>query len=61
MTVLVAVPEGREGPQALDAGITEARLLATDLVVLNLTLSTIDVSGRARGPQGHAARALRPR
>ena len=45
MTVLVAVPEGREGPQALDAGITEARLLDTDLVVLNLTLSTIDVSG----------------
>jgi nucleotide-binding universal stress UspA family protein len=45
MTVLVAVPEGREGPQALHAGVTEARMLDTDLVVLNLTLHTIDISG----------------
>jgi nucleotide-binding universal stress UspA family protein len=45
MTVLVAVPEGREGPQALFAGAAEARLLDTDLVVLNLTLRAIDVSG----------------
>jgi nucleotide-binding universal stress UspA family protein len=47
MTVLVAVPEGREGPQALHAGATEARMLDTDLVVLNLTLHDIDVSGLA--------------
>jgi len=45
MSVLVAVPEGREGPQALTAGATEARLLDTDLVVLNLTLHAIDISG----------------
>jgi nucleotide-binding universal stress UspA family protein len=45
MTVLVAVPEGREGPQALHAGAAEARMLDTDLVVLNLTLHAIDVSG----------------
>ena len=45
MTVLVAVPEGREGPQALDAGAAEARLLDTDLVVLNMTLHALDVSG----------------
>ena len=45
MTVLVAVPEGREGPQALLAGVAEARMLDTDLVVLNLTLRAIDVSG----------------
>ncbi|MDT7745555.1 MAG: hypothetical protein QOE59_4633 [Actinomycetota bacterium] len=45
MTVMVAVPEGREGPQALTAGVTEARMLATDLVVLNMTLSSLDVAG----------------
>ena len=45
MTVLVAVPEGREGPQALHTGAAEARMLDTDLVVLNLTLHAIDVSG----------------
>lgn len=45
MTVLVAVPEGREGPQALHAGAGEARMLDTDLVVVNLTLRAIDVSG----------------
>ena len=45
MTVLVAVPEGREGPHALHAGAVEARMLDTDLVVLNLTLRDIDVSG----------------
>jgi nucleotide-binding universal stress UspA family protein len=45
MTVLVAVPEGREGSQALHAGAAEARLLDTDLVVLNLTLHAIDTSG----------------
>lgn len=45
MTVLVAVREGREGPQALHAGAGEARMLDTDLVVVNLTLRAIDVSG----------------
>jgi nucleotide-binding universal stress UspA family protein len=45
MTVMVAVPEGREGPQALTAGVTEARTLATDLVVINMTLTALDVAG----------------
>lgn len=45
MTVLAAVPAGPEGPVALAAGVTEARLLATDLVVLNLTLDPVDLSG----------------
>ena len=44
MTVLVAVPEGREGPPAVAAGVAEARLLATDLVVLNLALNPLDES-----------------
>ncbi|QLH21328.1 universal stress protein [Streptomyces sp. Rer75] len=45
MTVMTAVAEGREGDQALAAGITEARLLVTDLVVVNLRLSALDHSG----------------
>ncbi|NMO90888.1 universal stress protein [Actinomycetospora sp. TBRC 11914] len=44
MTVLVAVPEGREGPPAVAAGVAEARMLGTDLVVLNMTLSPLDGS-----------------
>lgn len=44
MTVLVAVPDSKEGRYALLAGAEEARLLATDLVVLNLTLGSLDVS-----------------
>jgi nucleotide-binding universal stress UspA family protein len=42
VTVLVAVPEGREGSTALAAGAAEARTLATDLLVLNLTLTPLD-------------------
>jgi nucleotide-binding universal stress UspA family protein len=42
MTVLVAVPDGREGAPALAAGVAEARLLGTDLVVLNMTLGPLD-------------------
>ncbi|MFI0819065.1 universal stress protein [Streptomyces sp. NPDC021098] len=45
MTVMTAVAEGREGDHALAAGIAEARLLATDLVVVNLRLSALDHSG----------------
>ncbi len=45
MTVLVAAADGREGGTALSAGAAEATLLDTDLVVLNLTLSPIDVTG----------------
>ncbi|MFF7649581.1 universal stress protein [Streptomyces sp. NPDC007983] len=45
MTVMTAVAEGREGDHALAAGIAEARLLGTDLVVVNLRLSALDRSG----------------
>ncbi|EFL26699.1 universal stress protein [Streptomyces himastatinicus ATCC 53653] len=45
MTVMTAVAEGREGDQALAAGIAEARLLGTDLVLVNLRLSALDHSG----------------
>ena len=44
MTVLVAVPDSKEGRHALLAGAEEARLLGTDLLVLNLTLGALDVS-----------------
>jgi nucleotide-binding universal stress UspA family protein len=44
MTVLVAVPDSKEGRHALLAGVEEARLLGTDLLVLNLTLSPLDTS-----------------
>ncbi|SEC96653.1 universal stress protein [Streptomyces melanosporofaciens] len=45
MTVLTAIAEGREGDHALTAGIAEARLLGTDLVLVNLRLSVLDRSG----------------
>ena len=45
MTVLVAAAGGREGAAALAAGTAEAALLDTDMVVLNLTLNPLDVSG----------------
>jgi nucleotide-binding universal stress UspA family protein len=44
MTVLVAVPDSKEGRYALLAAAEEARLLSTDLLVLNLTLSALDVT-----------------
>jgi nucleotide-binding universal stress UspA family protein len=45
MTVLVAVPDSKEGRYALLAAAEEARLFSTDLLVLNLTLGKLDVSG----------------
>lgn len=45
MTVLVAVPDSREGRAALLAGAEEARMLGTDLVVVNLALSPLDTAG----------------
>lgn len=44
MTVLVAVPDSREGRYALVSAAEEARTFATDLIVLNLSLSRIDTS-----------------
>ncbi len=44
MTVLVAVPDSKEGQVALLAGVEEAQLLGTDLVVVNLTLGPLDIS-----------------
>ena len=38
MTILVAVPESPEGQCALEAAAAEAKLLDTDLVVLNIGL-----------------------
>jgi nucleotide-binding universal stress UspA family protein len=45
MSVLVAVPDSPEGTAALAAAVAEAALLGTDLVVVNLSLRTLDVSG----------------
>ena len=45
MTVLTAVAEGREGDHAVSAGAAEARLLGTDLLVFNMGLSPVDLSG----------------
>ncbi|MEQ3552775.1 universal stress protein [Pseudonocardia nematodicida] len=47
MSVLVAVGEGAEGAAALTAGADEAARLGTDLVVLNLTLHRLDLTGPA--------------
>ena len=44
MSVLVAVSESPEGVAALTAGVAEAQLLDTDLVVVNLSVSKVDVS-----------------
>nr|WP_296780610.1 universal stress protein [Rhodococcus sp. (in: high G+C Gram-positive bacteria)] len=44
MSVLVAVSDNSEGRAALSAAIDEARLLSTNLVVLNLALHTIDTT-----------------
>lgn len=45
MTVIAAVPDSPEGLWALSAGVVEAKLLGTDLVVVNLGLRALDVSG----------------
>lgn len=44
MSILAAVPDGPEGRAALNAGLTEARRLDTDLLVLNLTARPLDLS-----------------
>ena len=44
MSVLVAVPDSPEGVAALAAGVAEAELLGTDLVVVNLSLKPLDTS-----------------
>jgi len=44
VTVLVAVPDSKEGRVALAAAVEEARTLATDLLVLNLAQSELDTS-----------------
>ncbi len=44
MSVLVAVPDSPEGVAARAAGVAEARLLGTDLIVMNLALTPIDTS-----------------
>ena len=41
MTVLAAVAEGPEGVAALEAAVAEARLLGTELVLLNLGLTPL--------------------
>ncbi|MFC9557530.1 universal stress protein [Rhodococcus sp. NPDC056960] len=43
MTVIVAVPDSAEGTHAFTAAITEARQLATELVVVNLGLTTLEL------------------
>ncbi|CAM3795707.1 universal stress protein [Tsukamurella ocularis] len=45
MTIIVAVPGTTEGPVALRAGVEEAKSLGTDLVAVNLGITTLDVSG----------------
>jgi nucleotide-binding universal stress UspA family protein len=49
MSVLVAVPDSPEGRAALAAGLVEAGLLGTDLVVVNLTLGPLDTGGTEDG------------
>ena len=42
MPVIVAVPDSNEGRAALDAAVTEAQRLQTELVVLDLALASRD-------------------
>lgn len=44
MTVMVAVPDSPEGIAALAAAVSEAELLGTDLIVVNLALRPLDTS-----------------
>ena len=44
MSILVAVADSKEGRNALAVAAAEAQQLATDLVVVNLTLSALDTS-----------------
>jgi len=51
MSVLVAVPDSPEGIAALAAGVAEADLLDTDLIVVNLALKALDTSSIPTGTQ----------
>jgi nucleotide-binding universal stress UspA family protein len=51
MSVLVAVPDSPEGIAALAAGVAEADLLNTDLIVVNLALKALDTSSLPTGTQ----------
>jgi nucleotide-binding universal stress UspA family protein len=51
MSVLVAVPDSPEGIAALAAGVAEADLLGTDLIVVNLALTPLDTSTVPVGTQ----------
>ena len=51
MSVLVAVPDSPEGIAALAAGVAEANLLGTDLIVVNLALEPLDASLIPTGTQ----------
>jgi nucleotide-binding universal stress UspA family protein len=51
MSVLVAVPDSPEGTAALAAGVAEADLLGTDLIVVNLALTPLDTSTVPMGTQ----------
>lgn len=44
MSILVAVADSKEGRNALTAAAAEAQQLNTDLVVVNLTISSLDTS-----------------
>ncbi|WP_432484981.1 universal stress protein [Kineococcus esterisolvens] len=49
MSVVVAVTDSAEGQNALEAAYAEAQRLGTDLVVVNLRLSALDVSEAPEG------------
>jgi len=51
MSVLIAVPDSPEGIAALAAGVAEADLLSTDLIVVNLALKALDSSSIPTGTQ----------
>ena len=44
MSIVVAVTDSAEGAQALSVAVAEAKLLGTDLVVVNLGLRSLDTS-----------------
>jgi nucleotide-binding universal stress UspA family protein len=44
MTVIVAIPDSPEGVAALAAAVSEAELLGTNLVAINLALRPLDTS-----------------
>ncbi|WP_026820129.1 universal stress protein [Arthrobacter castelli] len=49
MTVMVAVTDSPEGTNALESAVAEARSLTTDLIAVNLTLGSLDLSGAGDG------------